>query len=93
MGKNREKLYWGKSFTYEELLEELKYNTCNLEFEYREKTYYLTDVSPKNKPCIIRRFEDCSPEQVLQYKDTFEELLENFKFDDGVVLLEALKEV
>ncbi len=91
MGKNKAKIYYGGYFTYDELIEELKYNTCNLEFEYKGETYYLTDVSPKDKPCIIRRYKDHSPETVLQYYNSFEEMLNNFKFDDGAVLLEVLK--
>ena len=82
------RIYYNGTYTYEELLEELKYWSFDFEFRYKNIQYNISEVAFKHKPCIMRCYPD--RDEPIAFFDTYEEMLENFKFDDGVRLIDAL---
>ena len=84
---DNQKQYFNNVLTYEELLEWL--NSGDLQFEYKGKGYNITFTT---KPCInviSEDYETCCKTNI-EFK-TYEELLNNYRFDDGVKLIDAFK--
>ena len=90
--KNDEgRVYYRGGYTYEEMLREMEI-AYDFEFKYKGKRYNITETfSTKHKPCIVRCYEHSNKEEAIMYCDTFEELLNTYRFEDGVLLLDALK--
>ena len=81
------KLYFDKSMSFDDVLEAISWN--DVQFRYKNREYNIT---MHKSPCItvINEGNEVWESSIKNYS-TYEELLLNHKFDDGVSLLDALK--
>ncbi len=91
MKNDKERVYYNGTYTYEEMLNEMEWS-YDFEFRYKGEGYNLTQDFPGvGKPCIVRCYDDNREEEELMHCETYEELINTFRFDDGVLLVDALK--
>ena len=90
MKNDKERVYYNGTYTYEEMLNEMEWS-YDFEFRYKGEGYNITETFNKPKPCIVKCPGGGEREVALMYCDTFEELIHTFRFDDGVLLVDALK--
>ena len=83
----KEKIYFGKSMSFNEVLEAITWN--DVQFYYKGRAYNIT---MHKSPCITVIDEgDDAWEKCMKNYETYEELLLNHVFADGISLLDALK--
>lgn len=83
----KSKLYFGKSMSFDDVLEAISWN--DVQFRYKNREYNIT---MHKSPCItVINETDEVWENCMRNYSTYEELLLNHKFDDGISLLDVLK--
>ena len=87
MENKSKKIYYNKTYTYEELLEQVEWDA--LDFRYKGRAYIITFHMG---PCItvVDEGSEVWFNELRKY-DTYDELLKQHVMNDGVPLLEALK--